>query len=60
MEFLDIGAIIYILRKCVWWIPNFTVELPRLLRQLDGYIREHGVVVAHSTRTLFDARRELR
>jgi SAM-dependent methyltransferase len=60
MEFLDIGAIVYILRKCVWWVPDFTVERYRdVLRDLDGHIREYGAVVAHSTRTLFDARLEL-
>jgi len=60
MEFLDVGAIVYILRKCVCWVPDFTVERYRdVLRQLDGCIREHGAVVAHSTRTLFDARHEL-
>jgi hypothetical protein len=60
MEFFDIGAIVYILRKCVWWVPDFTVERYRdVLRHLDGHIREHGAVVAHSTRTLFDARLEL-
>jgi SAM-dependent methyltransferase len=59
MEFLDIGAIVYVLRKCVWWVPDFTVERYRdVLRHLDGQIREHGAVVAHSTRTLFDARLE--
>jgi hypothetical protein len=59
MEFLDVGAIVYILRKCVWWVPDFTVERYRdVLRQLDGHIREHGAVVAHSTRTLFDAKLE--
>lgn len=57
MEFFDVGAIVYILRKCVWWVPDFTVARYRdVLRQLDGHIREHGAVVAHSTRTLFDAR----
>lgn len=61
MEFLDVGAIVYILRKCVWWVPDFTVERYRdVLRQLDGHVREHGAVVAHSTRTLFDAKLELR
>jgi SAM-dependent methyltransferase len=60
MEFLDVGAIVYILRKCVWWVPDFTVERYRdVLWQLDGYIRQHGAFVAHSTRTLFDARLEL-
>jgi hypothetical protein len=43
------------LRKCVWWVPDFTVERYRdVLWQLDGHIREHGALVAHSTRTLFD------
>jgi hypothetical protein len=56
MEFFDIGAIVHILRKCVWWVPDFTVERYRdVLRQLDGHIRMHGAPVAHSTRTLFEA-----
>jgi SAM-dependent methyltransferase len=60
MEFLDIGAIVYILRKCVWWVPDFTVERYRdVLWQLDAHIRKHGAFVAHSTRTLFDAKLEL-
>ena len=58
MEFLDIGAVVYILRKCVWWVPDFTVERYRdELLQLDGYIRDRGVFVAHSTRTLIEASR---
>jgi SAM-dependent methyltransferase len=59
MEFFDVGAIVYILRKCVWWVPDFTVERYRdVLRQLDNHIRAHGTFVAHSTRTLFDAKRQ--
>jgi GNAT superfamily N-acetyltransferase len=59
MEFFDIGAIVYILRKCVWWVPDFTLERNRdTLRQLDAHIRRHGgAFVAHSTRTLVEARR---
>ena len=60
MDFLDVGAIVYILRKCVWWVPDFTVGRYRdALRQLDAHIRQHGAFVAHSTRTLFDARLDL-
>jgi SAM-dependent methyltransferase len=60
MEFFDVGAIVYILRKCVWWVPDFTVDRYRdALRQLDAHIRQHGAFVAHSTRTLFDAKLEL-
>jgi SAM-dependent methyltransferase len=59
MEFFDIGAVVYILRKCVWWVPDFTVERYReALERLDAHIREHGAFRAHSTRTLIEARHE--
>jgi SAM-dependent methyltransferase len=58
MEFFDIGAVVYILRKCVWWVPDFTVERYRdSLLRLDSHIREHGAFVAHSTRTLIECER---
>ncbi|MER7475419.1 methyltransferase domain-containing protein [Micromonospora sp. NPDC000018] len=58
MEFFDIGAVVYILRKCVWWVPDFAVERHRdTLERLDAHIRNHGAFVAHSTRTLVEARR---
>jgi SAM-dependent methyltransferase len=58
MEFFDVGAVVYVLRKCVWWVPDFTVQRYRdRLRQLDASIREDGPFVAHSTRTLIEARR---
>jgi SAM-dependent methyltransferase len=58
MEFFDVGAVVYILRKCVWWVPDFTVDRYReLLERLDAHIRARGRFVAHSTRTLIDARR---
>jgi SAM-dependent methyltransferase len=58
MEFFDIGAVVYILRKCVWWVPDFTVDRYRgRLRELDARIRRDGRFVAHSTRTLIEARR---
>ena len=25
MEFLDVGAVVWVLRKCVWWVPDFSV-----------------------------------
>lgn len=57
MEFFDIGAVVYILRKCVWWVPDFSVDRYReALVRLDAHIREHGAFVAHSTRTLIEAR----
>jgi hypothetical protein len=58
MEFFDIGAVVYLLRKCVWWVPGFSVEKYRDdLRRLDAHIRAHGSFRAHSTRTLIEARR---
>lgn len=61
MEFFDIGAVVYILRKCVWWVPDFAVDRYRVaLERLDAHIREHGAFVAHSTRTLIEASRTRR
>lgn len=58
MEFFDIGAVVYILRKCVWWVPGFTVErYDDRLRALDARIRQDGSFVAHSTRLLVRAHR---
>jgi hypothetical protein len=58
MEFLDVGAVVYTLRTCVWWIPDFSVErYQAALERLDAHIRAHGAFVAHSTRTLIEARR---
>lgn len=58
MRFYDIGAVVYTLRKCVWWVPDFTVERYRdTLEELDRHLRVHGEFLAHSTRTLVEARR---
>jgi len=56
MEFFDIGAVVWTLRKCVWWVPGFTV--PRYLdklEELDQLIRVNGSFVAYSTRHLIEA-----
>ncbi|HLI00287.1 MAG TPA: methyltransferase domain-containing protein [Acidimicrobiales bacterium] len=58
VEFFDIGAVVYILHKCVWWVPDFTVaRYDDRLRALDRRIRRDGVFLAHSTRHLIEARR---
>jgi hypothetical protein len=58
MEFYDIGAIVWILRKCVWWVPDFSVQKYRKeLLELDDQIRVGEPFVAYSTRHLIDARR---
>lgn len=57
MEFFDVGAVVYILRKCVWWVPDFDVDrYAAVLRRLDETIRAEGPLVAHSTRHLIEAR----
>lgn len=58
MEFYDVGAVVWILRKCVWWVPDFQVTryLDRL-KELDRQLRSDGPFVAHSTRHLIEARR---
>lgn len=58
MEFHDIGAVIWILRKCVWWVPDFSVQkYRRQLVKLDGQMQGGEPFVTYSTRHLIDARR---
>lgn len=58
MEIHDIGAVVWLLRKCVWWVADFSVErYDRQLRELDGRLRSGIPFVAHSTRHLIVARR---
>lgn len=58
MEFFDVGAVVWILRKCVWWVPDFDIDRYRdRLLAMDAMIRREGSFVAHSTRHLIRARR---
>ncbi len=57
MEFFDIGAVIYFLRKVIWMVPGFTVdEYRERLRDLHEKIEHEGPFIAHSTRFLIEAR----
>lgn len=58
MEFHDVVAVVWILRKCVWWVPDFSVESynPEL-SELDDRMRSGDPVVAYSTRHLIEAQR---
>lgn len=58
MEFFDVGAVVWILRKCVWWVPGFSAHahLDKLV-ELDRLIRSNGAFVAHATRHLIEAKR---
>ncbi|MER8186036.1 class I SAM-dependent methyltransferase [Kitasatospora sp. NPDC094015] len=58
MEFHDVGAVVYFLRKVIWTVPGFTVEGHReRLRELHEQILAEGPFVAHSSRFLIEARR---
>ena len=58
MEFYDAGAVVWILRKCVWWVPDFSIDKYRVqLGELDEQMRGGRPVVAYSTRHLIEARR---
>lgn len=58
IEIHDVAAVVYLLRKVIWWVPGFTVEKYRdRLRDLHDVIQTQGPFVAHSTRHLIEARR---
>ncbi|MEV0087618.1 methyltransferase domain-containing protein [Saccharopolyspora sp. NPDC050642] len=58
MEFFDVGAVIYFLRKVIWTVPDFTVDRYRdRLRELHERIQREGPFIAHSTRVLVEARK---
>jgi SAM-dependent methyltransferase len=57
-EFFDIAAVIYFLRKVVWTVPDFSIDLYRdRLRELHELIESDGPFVAHATRLLVEARK---
>ena len=56
MDFFDIGAVVWILRKCVWWVPDFDVDRYHAqLAELHARITRDGAFVAHSSRHLIEA-----
>lgn len=58
IEIRDVAAVVYLLRKLVWWVPDFTVEKYRdRLGELHELIGQDGPFIAHSTRHLIEARR---
>ncbi|MEU6061450.1 methyltransferase domain-containing protein [Streptomyces sp. NPDC047097] len=58
MEFRDVGAVVWFLRKVIWLVPDFSVErYEERLRDLHALIEDAGPFVAYSSRTLVEARR---
>jgi SAM-dependent methyltransferase len=58
VEFRDIGAVVYFLRKVLWTVPDFSVERYRdRLAALHAEIEAAGQFTSHAQRFLIDARR---
>ena len=60
VEFFDIGAVVYFLRKVLWTVPGFTADAYRpQLRRLHERIAAEGSFVSHAQRFLIEARKPL-
>jgi len=58
VQFLDIGAVVYFLRKVLWTVPGFTVEkYAARLEALHEEITAAGAFTCHSRRFLIEARK---
>ncbi len=58
LEFFDVGAVVWFLRKVIWTVPDFSVDRYReRLRELHELIGREGVFVSTMSRTLIEARK---
>jgi SAM-dependent methyltransferase len=58
LEFFDVGAMVFFLRKVIWTVPDFTVDRYRdRLKDLHDEIERDGVFYSTMSRTLFDVRK---
>jgi len=58
MKFHDVGSVVWILRKCLWWVPDFSVDTYRdQLIELDAQMRSGAPALTYSTRHLIQAQR---
>jgi SAM-dependent methyltransferase len=58
VEFFDVGAVVYFLRKVLWTVPGFTVAgYAGQLARMHAHIAEHGSFVSHAQRFLIEARK---
>ena len=58
VEFFDVGAVVYFLRKVLWTVPGFTVDGYREeLARLHEHIQSRGSFVSHAQRFLIEARK---
>ena len=60
LEFFDVGAMVWFLRKVIWTVPDFTVDRYRSrLRELHDQIQRDGAFRSTTSRTLFEVRKPL-
>jgi SAM-dependent methyltransferase len=58
VEFFDVAAVVYFLRKVLWTVPGFTVAgYLEPLARMHEYIQAHGSFTSHSQRFLIEARK---
>ncbi|MGW4380427.1 methyltransferase domain-containing protein [Kitasatospora sp. NPDC004531] len=58
LEFFDVGAVAWFLRKVIWTVPGFSVDRHReRLRDLHELIGREGPFVSTMSRTLIEARK---
>jgi SAM-dependent methyltransferase len=58
VEFLDVGAVVYFLRKVLWTVPGFTVAgYSEPLKRMHAHIETRGSFVSHAQRFLIEARK---
>ena len=55
VEFFDVGAVVYFLRKVIWTVPDFSVDRYHdRLRALHEQIESDGVFVSTAPRFLIE------
>jgi SAM-dependent methyltransferase len=58
VEFFDVAAVVYFLRKVLWTVPDFTIErYEDRLRAMHAHIETHGSFVSTAQRMLVEARK---
>ena len=58
LEFFDVGAMVFFLRKVIWTVPGFTVDrYHHRLKDLHDKIERDALFHSTMSRTLFDVRR---
>lgn len=60
LQFFDVGAVVYFLRKVIWTVPDFSVNRYQTkLRDMHELIERDGVFRSTMSRTLFELRKPM-